>query len=108
MAGADLHSLAVDAEQSLEKLATGLGQAGADPQSVKAVSQMADVTRKIVKALGQGQAQTADDAPPAPPEAQPEEQPAAGPAEPHTMDSATADLHKRMVASAHARAAQAA
>lgn len=105
MAGADLHTLAVDAEKSLEALATGLGQAGADPQSVDAVSQMAEVTRKIVKALGAGQAHTGDDEPPAEPEAAPaKEQPAAE--EGHTMDSATADLHQQMVASAHQRAKQ--
>lgn len=95
MAG-DLHSVAVDAEKSLEQLATGLAQAGADEGTVKAVTSMADVTRKIVKALGQGQEQTADTEPPEP---QPE------PEQPQTMDSATAALHHSAQAAAHAKAA---
>lgn len=83
----DLHTYAVNAEENLEKLATGLAQSGADPQTVKAVEKMADVTRQLVKALGAGQEQTADDEPPAPPrEEEPEPQP-------HTMDSATQSLH---------------
>lgn len=73
----DLHSYAVDASENLERLATGLGQAGAPPETVEAVTKMADVTRQIIKSLGAGQEQTADDAPPARP----------------TMDSAINDLH---------------
>lgn len=57
MAG-ELHEIAVTAEGSLEQLATGLGEAGAPPETVQAVTQMADVMREIVKALG------AEDVPP--------------------------------------------
>lgn len=45
---AKLHDSAVKAEKELEALATGLAQAGADPGAVKAVTQMADVVRKMV------------------------------------------------------------
>ncbi len=88
----DLHGLAVSAEQNLEKLATGLAQAGADDGTVKAVSQMADVTRKVIKALGKGQAATGDGEP-APPEAaaQPEQ-----PQQPQTIGGATDQLHQSM------------
>lgn len=89
------HQYAVDAEANLEKLATELAQAGADPGTVKVVTQMADVTRKIVKALGKGQAATGDNEPPEP---QPAEQPQGR----ETMDSATSGLQ----AEAQARAAQ--
>jgi len=58
---ASLHDLAITAESSLEKLATGLAEAGAGEETVKAVSQMADVTRKIASALGQGQESTGDE-----------------------------------------------
>lgn len=87
----DLHSIAVNAEQSLEQLATGLAQAGADDNTVQAVTKMAEVTRQVVKALGAGQEQTADSAPP---EQQPQH---------HTMDSATADLHNQMMSRAQAQ-----
>lgn len=80
----DLHSYAVDAEANLENLATGLAEVGADPRTVEAVSQMAQVVRKIVKALGKGQEQTADTEPPAPEEAPPEQ--------PQTIGQATDQL----------------
>jgi hypothetical protein len=60
-----LHQHAVDAERSLEQLATGLAQAGVADPVVKTFTQFAEVTRKLVAALGQGQEQTADNAPPA-------------------------------------------
>lgn len=90
----NLHQYAVDAESNLEKLATGLAQAGADEETVKAVSKMADVTRQLVKALGKGQEQTADDEEPAPEEAEPapEEQ------QPRSMDQATNELHQEVLA----------
>lgn len=88
----DLHSIAVNAEQSLEQLATGLAQAGADDNTVQAVTKMAEVTRQVVKALGAGQEQTADSHPPV--EQQPQH---------HTMDSATADLHNQMMSRAQAQ-----
>lgn len=69
-----LHAISVAAEKSLEQLATGLGQIGADPQAVKAVSQMADVLRKIATGLAKGMKQ----------------EPVPGQnGAPHTMDSAT-------------------
>lgn len=68
----DLHEVAVSAEGSLEQLATGLGEAGAPPETVEAVTQMADVMREIVKALG------AQDEPPVEGELPPED-PAAAP-----------------------------
>lgn len=78
---ADIHATAVEAEKCLEKLATELAQAGADEGTVKAVTQMADVARKIVVGLGKGQAATGDNQPPAPDaETSPAEQ-AAPPAE---------------------------
>lgn len=55
-----LHDHALQAEKHLEALATGLADAGAGEETVKAVTQMADVVRKIVSALGQGQETTGD------------------------------------------------
>ena len=86
MAG-DVHTCAVQAEAAVEQLATELAQAGADGHTVKGVSQMAEVLRSIVSALGKGQAYTADNAPPDEPEPQQ-----------HTMDSATAALHQAAMA----------
>lgn len=62
-AASKLHDLALGAEKNLEALATGLAQNHADPGAVKAVSQMADVMRKILSAMGK-QAQA--EQPPAP------------------------------------------
>lgn len=72
----NLHEYAVQANANLEKLATGLAQAGTDDQTIKVVSQMADVTRKIVSALGKGQERTGDNqpAPPVDPAAPTQEQ----------------------------------
>lgn len=63
MPDGNLHEYAVDAEQNAEKLATGLAQAGASPETVKVVEQCADVFRQVVKALGKGQEQTGDEEP---------------------------------------------
>lgn len=71
MPDGNLHEYAVGAEQNAEKLATGLAQAGASPETVKVVEQCADVFRQIVKALGKGQEQTGDEEPPAEESAQP-------------------------------------
>lgn len=98
MAEPNLHDEAVQAEQHLEALATGLAKAGAPEEAVNTVTKMAEVTRKIIKALGKGQEQTADDEPAAPPEEQPSG------ATPETMDSATASLHEE--AQARARQSQ--
>lgn len=63
-----LHEHAVQAEKHLEQLATGLAKAGMDDGVVQTVTKMADVTRKIVSALGKGQENTGDEEPPAPAE----------------------------------------
>lgn len=63
-----LHEHAIQAEKHLEALATGLSQAGADEGAIKAVSQMAEVCRKLISVLGKGQEQTGDREPPAPPQ----------------------------------------
>lgn len=98
MPAGNLHEYAVNAEENLEKLATGLAQAGADEGTVAAVTKMAEVTRKIVKALGKGQEQTGDEEPPAPQEEQaPQPQPR------RTMDSATSELHQEAQARAQQR-----
>lgn len=75
-----LHGVALQAEKALEALATGLAQAGADDQTVGQFTQMADVCRQTISALGKGQEQTGDDEPPASDE------------QPTTMDSAADSL----------------
>lgn len=90
MAGYNLHECAVQAEAALEKLATELASAGLDKPTVDTVSKMASVTRRIVQALGQGQEQTADDAPPAP-------------QQPQTLDSATSAMYAQMAAARSGR-----
>ena len=82
----NLHAYAVDACSNLEKLATGLAQAGADPGTIDGVSKMADMCGKLVKALGKGQEQTGDYEPPAEPQPRP------------TLDSAIGDMHQQMQA----------
>lgn len=80
-----LYNLCVEAEKLLEQLSTGLGQVGAAPEAVHAVSSMADVVRKICSGLAKGMKES-------PPE----------PA--HTMDSAAEEM---MADHAAARGAQA-
>jgi hypothetical protein len=75
-------SYAVEAEKNLEALATELAKAGADDQTVTAVTQMADTCRKIVGVLGKGQAETSD----------------LEPAAPRSIDEATTALHGDMQA----------
>jgi hypothetical protein len=75
-----LHEVAVQAEKALEQLATGLAQAGADDQTVGQFTQMADVCRQTISALGKGQETTGDNEPPE------------GSDQPHTMDSAADSL----------------
>lgn len=77
----NLHEEAVQADKHLEALATGLGQAGASPDTVKAVTQMAEVVRQIVTALGKGQEQGPDEP---------------APEEHGTIDQATAETHQAM------------
>lgn len=86
-----LHEHAVAAERSLEQLATGLGQAGADNQIVETFSKMAEVTRKLVTALGRGQEVSADAAPPADQAVAPPP-----PSQPRTIQGATQELHAQM------------
>jgi len=52
MADNPIHETAVSAEAAVEKLATQLGEAGAPDETIKGVTQMADVLREIVKAVG--------------------------------------------------------
>jgi len=60
-----LHRHALEAERALEQLATGLAQAGVGDQVVQTFTQMADMTRQLAGALGEGQEVTGDDEPPA-------------------------------------------
>lgn len=60
-----LHRHALEAERALEQLATGLAQAGVSDQVVQTFSQMADMTRQLAGALGEGQEVTGDNEPPA-------------------------------------------
>lgn len=87
---------AVEAEKNLEALATEFSRMGADEATVDAVTQMAEVCRKIVKTLGEGQEETGDDEPPAP-----AEQPA--PEQPRTVGEATEQLHAETRQSAQRR-----
>lgn len=84
MAQKDLHALAVSAESAVEKLATGLAQAGAGDETVGAVEQIAEVLRNFVTTLGKGQENTADDEPPAPAEEEP--------AQPRSFDEASRQM----------------
>lgn len=76
MATKDIHGLAVEAERSVEQLATALAQAGAGDETVRAVEQIADVLRQFVTTLGKGQAETADEEP----------------AQPRSFDQATSEM----------------
>jgi hypothetical protein len=77
----ELYDLCKDAEKLLEKVATGLGQVGAAPEAVEAVSKMADVVGKICNGLAKGMKEA--------------------PAEPaHTMDSAADEMMAERRASA--------
>lgn len=104
-----LHTHAVEAEKHLEALATGLADEQAPPETIKAVTKMADVTRQLVKVLGKGQENTGDKQPPAPAQAAPPDQgppPAAQPAAPpprQSLDGAISDVHNQRVAAAQAR-----
>ena len=68
-----LHDVSIQAEKLIEQLATGLGQIGAAPDAIQAVSQMAEILRKIATGLAKSM------------KAEPAEQP-------HTMDSATDEM----------------
>lgn len=47
-----LHTLALEAEDCLEKFATALASAGADDKAVTVIGNMADAVRQIVGMLG--------------------------------------------------------
>jgi hypothetical protein len=47
----ELHTHALQAEKHLEALATGLGQADAEPTVIKAISRMADTMRSLASAM---------------------------------------------------------
>ena len=106
---ATLLPLVSDAEEDIVKLATALAQAGATPNAIAALHQMADIIRQIGVSIGQaahegGEQHQGDAAPggaPAPAGGQPQQQ--AAPAGPPTMNSATQHLHEAMQASAQAR-----
>lgn len=87
-----LHEHALQAEKHLEQLATGLTSAGADPSAIKAVTQMAEVCRKLVSAFGKGQEATGDKEPPADTRPQPR----------NTMEAAQ-QLHQDVQANAAQR-----
>ena len=91
----DLHSEALQAEQHLEALATGLAKAGVEEKIVDAVTGWAKGARTIAAQLGKGQERTANDEPPAD-EQQPQQ---------HTMQSATDALHRDAQAAAAQRRA---
>src|SRR5688572_12063369 len=86
-----LHEHAVAAERHLEQLATGLGQAGADNQVVQTFSKMAEVTRKLITALGRGQEVSGDAEPPAEEAVEPPP-----PSRPRTIQGATEEMHAQM------------
>ncbi len=76
----ELHDAATQAEAALEKLATGLGQVGAPPETVQAFSKMADIVRKTASGLAKGMKES-------------EPEPA------HTMDSAMEETMRERAAS---------
>lgn len=102
--GLSMHDKAVVIEAWLEKLATEMAHAGVDKNTVDVISKMADVTRRLVSALGQGQEQTGDQQGPAPDQAPPAEQPPAQPQH-SSIHSATQAMHQEMIAHAQARVA---
>jgi hypothetical protein len=54
-----LHTLALEAEECLEKFSTALASAGADDKAVQAIGQMADAVRQIAGMLGKSEPQPA-------------------------------------------------
>lgn len=49
-----LHDHAIQAEKHVEALATGLAKAGASDETVKTITQCADILRQVASALAQG------------------------------------------------------
>lgn len=113
----NLHDLAVDAVQDLQKLGTGLAHAGAAPQAVAQITQMIQILTQVVKVLGSGpplpdahqvnQAQQQQAGPPqpqGPPQGGPPQPPPPGaPPEQHSIHTATTALHAAMQQSAQRR-----
>jgi hypothetical protein len=115
-----LHDIAVDVQTDLQKLATGLAHAGANPQAVAQITHMAEIASQIVKVLG-GSALQQPSSPQGAPQGQPPETPpqqaqpsqppqAAAPAAPpqheavhSSIDAASKNLHAAMIASKQQR-----
>lgn len=87
------HDLAVDAVQDIQNLATILAHAGANPDAVAKLTEMAKVLGDVAKQLAAS--------PLPPPQGQNPEQAMAHHA--GTMAAATANLHQAMMASAQQR-----
>lgn len=58
-----LHTHAIEAEKHAEQLVTGLAQVGADPGTVKAVTECAALLRKVAVILAKGGTQPAPQQP---------------------------------------------
>jgi hypothetical protein len=63
MPAGDPFTYAQAAQENLEKLATELARAGADDDTVDAISEMATAVNQVVSVLGEGQQTTGDDEP---------------------------------------------
>lgn len=115
----NLHDLALDAQTDVQKLAVGLAHAGANPNAIQGLQQMAHMLSQIVKALGSGpsldQGANPQGPPPGQPQAAPPQaqqqapqaapQPAAAqgeqePAQAKTLHAAAHALHRTMQAAA--------
>lgn len=83
----ELYDTCHQAQQLLEKAATGLGQINADPQMVQAVGKMADILGKICDGLAKGLKEQA-------------------PEPAHTMDSAMAETMRERSAAREGSAPQ--
>ena len=120
--GEDLHSIAVDAQSAVSKLAIGLAHLGAAPQAVSTLQQMGNVLTQVVKQLGAaplpgveqqaGPPQPQQGPPPgaAPGGPSPQQQQSPAPAETaqhHSLQAATHSLHAAMIASKARAEAQA-
>ena len=81
-----LHDAATQAEQGLEQLATGLGQQGAPPETIQALTKMAEIVRTIASGLAKGMKEQA-------------------PEPAHTMDSAMAETMRERAAAQQGAAA---
>lgn len=109
----NLHDLALDAQTDVQKLAVGLAHAGANPNAIQGLQQMAHMLSQIVKALGSGPSLDQGANPQGPPPGAPQPQgapqgpppgaPPAGQQEPpaaKTIHAAAHALHQTMAAAA--------